>query len=76
LKALTAAPLASLMHAGARRGDIARPIFARSAVKLQVLPLIESGAADRSSLTDTEIALACASHGGEPGSCPSGCALA
>jgi L-asparaginase II len=38
----------------------ARPIFAGSAVKLiQALPLIESGAADSSSLADAEIALAC-----------------
>ncbi len=48
-------------------GDIDRPIFPRSAIKgLQALPLIESGAADRYSLTDAEIALACASHNGEP----------
>ena len=47
-------------------GDIERPIFARSAVKvLQALPLVESGAADRLGLTDEELALACASHGGE-----------
>ncbi len=48
-------------------GDIDRPIFPRSAIKgLQALPLIESGAADRYQLTDAEIALACASHNGEP----------
>ena len=48
-------------------GDIERPIFARSAVKvLQALPLVASGAADRWQLTDEELALACASHGGEP----------
>ncbi len=47
-------------------GDIQRPIFPRSAVKvLQALPLVESGAAERFSLTDEELALACASHGGE-----------
>ncbi len=47
-------------------GDIDRPIFPRSAVKLlQALPLVESGAADRFGLTDEELALACASHGGE-----------
>jgi L-asparaginase II len=47
-------------------GDILRPIFARSAVKvLQALPLVESGAADAWGLTDAELALACASHGGE-----------
>lgn len=48
-------------------GDIERPVFPRSAVKLlQALPLVESGAADRFGLTDEELALACASHGGEP----------
>ena len=48
-------------------GDVARPIFARSACKvLQALPLVESGAADAFGLTDEELALACASHGGEP----------
>jgi L-asparaginase II len=48
-------------------GDIDRPIFPRSAVKvLQALPLVASGAADRLDLTDAELALACASHGGEP----------
>ncbi len=47
-------------------GDIDRPIFPRSAVKvLQALPLVASGAADRLGLTDDELALACASHGGE-----------
>jgi L-asparaginase II len=48
-------------------GDIERPIYPRSAVKaLQALPLVESGAADRLELNDEEIALACASHSGEP----------
>jgi len=47
-------------------GDVQRPIFPRSAVKvLQALPLVESGAAERYGLTDEELALACASHGGE-----------
>lgn len=47
-------------------GDIDRPIFPRSAVKvLQALPLVESGAAERYGLSDEELALACASHGGE-----------
>ena len=47
-------------------GDIERPIFPRSAVKvLQALPLVESGAAERYGLNDEELALACASHGGE-----------
>jgi L-asparaginase II len=48
-------------------GDIERPVFPRSAVKvLQALPLVASGAAERLGLTDAELALACASHGGEP----------
>ena len=48
-------------------GDIDRPVYARSAVKgLQALPLVASGAADRFGLVDAELALACASHGGEP----------
>lgn len=47
-------------------GDIERPIFPRSAVKvLQALPLVASGAAERFGLSDEELALACASHGGE-----------
>jgi L-asparaginase II len=48
-------------------GDIARPVFPRSAVKwLQALPLVASGAADELALNDEELALACASHNGEP----------
>ncbi len=48
-------------------GDIDRPVFPRSAVKvLQALPLVASGAADAFGLSDAELALACASHGGEP----------
>jgi L-asparaginase II len=48
-------------------GDIERPVFPRSAVKvLQALPLVQSGAAERFGLVDEELALACASHGGEP----------
>ena len=47
-------------------GDIERPVFPRSACKvLQALPLVASGAADALQLTDEELALACASHGGE-----------
>ena len=47
-------------------GDIDRPVFPRSAVKvLQALPLVASGAADQLGLTDAELALACASHNGE-----------
>jgi L-asparaginase II len=48
-------------------GDVAMPVFPRSAVKaLQALALVESGAADRYGLSDQELALACASHSGEP----------
>ena len=48
-------------------GDPHMPIYPRSAVKpLQAIPLIETGAADRFGLTDKELALACASHKGEP----------
>ncbi len=48
-------------------GDTARPVFPRSAVKvIQALPLVESGAADRYGLGEEELALACASHSGEP----------
>ena len=47
-------------------GDVANPIFPRSAVKpFQALLLVESGAADDYGLTDQELAIACASHGGE-----------
>lgn len=47
-------------------GDIARPVFPRSAVKvIQALPLVESGAADAFGFGDRELALACASHNGE-----------
>jgi L-asparaginase II len=48
-------------------GDAAQPVYPRSAVKpIQALPLVESGAADRFDFGDEELALACASHGGEP----------
>lgn len=48
-------------------GDVERPVFPRSAVKvLQALPLVASGAADRLGLEEAELALACASHSGEP----------
>src|SRR6187551_2065375 len=48
-------------------GDVAHPVYPRSAVKaLQALPLIEGGAAEKFGFGDEELALACASHGGEP----------
>jgi L-asparaginase II len=49
-------------------GDLQAPVYPRSAVKaLQALVLVESGAADRFRLGSEALALACASHGGEPG---------
>jgi L-asparaginase II len=56
-------------HGGvvASAGDIDRPVYPRSAIKLlQALPLVESGATERFGLSDAELALACASHEGEP----------
>ena len=48
-------------------GDPSIAIYPRSAAKpLQAIPLIETGAAGRFGLTDKELALACASHKGEP----------
>src|ERR1700741_3740790 len=48
-------------------GDVAQPVFPRSAVKaLQALPLVESGAADHYGVGDEELAIACGSHCGEP----------
>mgnify|MGYP000442279298 CR=1 FL=1 len=49
-------------------GDIERPVYPRSAVKLfQSLPLVESGAADRFGLDGRQLALACSSHSAEDG---------
>ena len=51
----------------ASAGDIMRPVYPRSAIKpIQALALVETGAADAFALDDPEIALACASHAGEP----------
>jgi L-asparaginase II len=48
-------------------GDVTQPVFPRSAIKaIQALVLVESGAADRYRFGDEELALACASHAGEP----------
>ncbi len=47
-------------------GDVACPVYPRSAVKaLQAIPLVESGAADAFRLSDEELAVACASHSGD-----------
>ncbi|MBM3521434.1 MAG: asparaginase [Alphaproteobacteria bacterium] len=51
----------------AQGGDIEATVFPRSAIKfLQALPLVESGAADAFGTSAAELAIACASHGGEP----------
>lgn len=48
-------------------GHAEEPVFPRSAIKMiQALPLVETGAADAYGLTPKELALACASHSGEP----------
>jgi L-asparaginase II len=48
-------------------GEVERPVFARSALKmLQALPLVETGAAEAFDVAPRDLALACASHGGEP----------
>jgi L-asparaginase II len=48
-------------------GDPSRRVFLRSAAKpFQALPLLEAGGAERFRLTERELALICASHGGEP----------
>jgi len=47
-------------------GQVERPVFPRSAVKLlQAIPLVESGAAAAFGLGDDELAIACASHSGD-----------
>ena len=51
----------------ARAGDPDRVMFVRSAVKpLQALPLVEDGVMERFGLGAAALALACASHNGEP----------
>ena len=48
-------------------GDVEALAYPRSSLKpIQALPLVESGAAEAFGLRDEEIALACASHSGEP----------
>jgi len=74
---LTRGKLVESVHAGALAiarpngelvvsiGDVAKPVFPRSAIKaFQALPLLETGAANRFEFGDREIALACASHSG------------
>ena len=48
-------------------GDVERLIYPRSAIKpLQALALVESGAADEFAVSESELALAAASHGATP----------
>src|SRR5579864_5963971 len=48
-------------------GDVDRLVYPRSSLKpIQALPLVETGAADGFALGHEELALACASHRGEP----------
>jgi L-asparaginase II len=48
-------------------GDVQSPVYSRSSLKpMQAMPLVESGAAEAFGLSDEEVALACASHSGEP----------
>jgi L-asparaginase II len=77
---VTRGPLVESRHRGAAAvvdsagrvlaawGDVTRPVYPRSAIKaLQAVALVESGAADAFALGPGELALACASHNGEPG---------
>jgi L-asparaginase II len=79
LMEVTRGPLVESVHRGAvavadatgrlvfALGDVETPVYPRSSLKpIQALPLIESGAADAFDLSSEEIALACASHSGEP----------
>lgn len=76
---ITRGPLVESIHRGAiaianaageivfSLGDIESPVYPRSSLKpIQALPLVESGAADAFGLSDEDVALACASHSGEP----------
>ncbi|WP_236024984.1 asparaginase [Arenibaculum pallidiluteum] len=48
-------------------GDFEQLVYPRSAIKsIQAIPLVETGAADTFGLGEEELALACASHSGEP----------
>lgn len=52
----------------ATHGDVAAPVFWRSAAKpFQALAAVTDGAADQFGFDDAEVALACASHSSEPG---------
>jgi L-asparaginase II len=50
----------------AKCGDASRSVFLRSAAKpFQAMPLLEAGGAERFGLSAGDVALICASHGGE-----------
>lgn len=54
-------------HLVASLGNAVEPIFVRSCAKpFQALALVCSGAADAYKITEEELAVACASHSGEP----------
>ena len=74
---LTRGPLVESVHTGAIAvarpngelqlsiGDVARPIYPRSAIKaFQAIPVFETGAADALGYADADIALMCSSHSG------------
>lgn len=50
----------------ASAGDVARPVFPRSAIKsMQAMAMVSAHSIEKFTLTDAELALACASHHGE-----------
>ena len=54
-------------HAVLTLGDVQQPVFPRSSIKfLQALNFVKSGAVEHYGLDNRHIALACASHNGEP----------
>ena len=57
-------PAGRLVHGW---GETDAVVYPRSAIKsVQVLPLLETGAAERYAVSDEEVALACSSHNGQP----------
>jgi L-asparaginase II len=55
-------------HVVESAGEVEHAVYPRSAIKpVQALALVETGAAEAFHCTDAEVALACASHDGEPG---------
>jgi len=55
-------------HVVESAGEVEHAVYPRSAIKpVQALALVETGAAEAFGCSDAEVALACASHDGEPG---------